>query len=354
MADRLNPLTHVVEVALTSIRPQPRHLPAVIEWASPVPYFGRAERARIASVGLNPSGREFCDQSGRRLRGRERRLATLDSLGLRDWSDAGPAEFSAVAQACSDYFGVNPYRWFDPLEAILNQAGRGTLRDGGACHIDLAPWATQPAWSGLTGAERDALLECGKATLASLVSSARFEVLLLNGVGVIKGLERATGVQLPVEYAPEWDDRSGRGRRWSVVLDSLGRVELARPVTILGWNWNLQSSHITASTRDSIAAWAAETIKQSVALSPLDDTAVAIDSDHWRDRELQEVSWEILGLVEDATGCLTRVVHRLEDLDPTPNEIRGLSSVLEGHFNRVKSRVSQLDQILQPRSPEPR
>lgn len=79
-------------------------------------------------------------------------------------------------------------------------------------------------------------------------------VLLLNGVGVVKGLERATGVGLSVEHAPEWDDSSGRGRRWSAVLESLGLVELARPVTIPGWNWNLQSSHITARTCDSIVS----------------------------------------------------------------------------------------------------
>ena len=354
MADRLHPLTHVVEVALRSIRRQPRDFPAVIEWASPVPYFGRAEHARIASVGLNPSGREFCDRSGGRLRERERRLATLDSLGLRDWSDASSAECSSVAEACSDYFGLNAYwRWFNPLESIFEAGGRGTLRDGGACHIDLAPWATQRAWRRLKGTEPDALLECGRATFASLVSSARFEALLLNGVGVVNGLERATGVRLPVDYAPEWDDSSGRGRRWSVVLDSLGRIELARPVTILGWNWNLQSSKITAQTRDSIVAWAAEAIEESVTCSPSHDAVLAMDSDGRRDRELQEASWGILELVKDATGCLERAVERLEALAPTRNEVRGLSSVLEGHFNRVKHRVSQLDQILRPRHSEP-
>ena len=39
-------------------------------------------RARIASVGLNPSDQEFCDRAGKPLRDDERRLATLDSLGL--------------------------------------------------------------------------------------------------------------------------------------------------------------------------------------------------------------------------------------------------------------------------------
>lgn len=264
MADRLHPLAHVVEAALRSIRRQPRDFPPVIEWASPVPYFGSAERARIASVGLNPSDQEFCDRSGRPLRGRDQRLETLDSLGLRDWSDAGSAEHSAVARACSDYFAVNPYGWFDPVEAILHSAGRGTLRGGGACHIDLAPWATQQTWSRLARTEQEALLECGKATLRALMLSTRFEILLLNGARVAKGLERATGVRLPFEYAPDWNDSGRRGRRWSVVVDSLGRVELARPVTVLGWNWNLQSSHITAPTRHSIVAWAAQAIEQSV------------------------------------------------------------------------------------------
>ena len=302
MADRLHPLTHVIETALRSIRQQPRNFPAVIEWACPVPFFGHAERARIASVGLNPSDREFCDRSGRPLRGTKRRLATRQSLGLRDWSVAGPAERSAVAKACSSYFDGHPYGWFDALEAIFERAGRGTLRGGGACHVDLAPWATQRTWSRLAAAERDALLERGAETLAALLSSVQLEVLLLNGKAVVEGFERATGVRLPVECAAEWDDRGRRGRRWSLVLDSLGRIELARPVTILGWNWNLQSSHITTPTRDSIATSAARAIEQSVTGTLSHDTAPAVDRDDRRDRDLQDASWDIMQHFKEATG----------------------------------------------------
>ena len=355
MTDQPHPLTHVITAALRSPRQEHRHFPDVIEWACPVPFFGRAEEARIASVGLNPSGQEFRDTKGRPLGDGERRLATLDSLGLQDWTAAGPVECSAVADACSYYFGMNPYwSWFNALEAIFEDAGRGTLRDGGACHIDLAPWATEEAWGGLAPAERNALLESGEPTLAALLSSVQFEVLLLNGSGVVRGLERATGIRLPFEYATEWDDRAGRGRRWSVVLDSLGRIDLIRPVTILGWNWNLQSSHITSRTREAIIVWAAEAIEQSVTRSHSHDTVPARDSGDRRDRELQEASWDILQLIKDATGSLERVVHRVEILDPTPDELRGLSSVLEGHFNRVKYRASQLDKILHPRHAESR
>lgn len=353
MADQLHPLTHVIAEALSSLQVEHRHFPAVIEWACPVPFFGHAERAQIASVGLNPSGREFCDKSGRPLRGRDRRLATLESLGLQDWTAAGPAECSAVAQACSDYFDKNPYGWFDALEEIFEYAGTGSLHDGGACHIDLAPWATQQTWSGLTRAERDALLKSGEATLVALLSSARFEVLVLNGIGVVGGLERATGVRLPFEYAPEWDDTVGRGRRWWLELDSLGRIELPRPVTILGWNWNLQSSHITSRTREAIVAWAAGAIEQSVTRTPSHDEDRAADSGTRRDRELRDASWELLELVKDATACLERAAEQLETLDPTSEEIRGLSGVLEGYFNRVKSQVSQMDETLQPRRSRP-
>ena len=353
MADQLHPLTHVIVRALSSLQVEHRNFPAVIEWACPVPFFGHAEHVQIASVGLNPSGREFCDRSGRPLRGRERRLATLESLGLRDWESANTAACSAVAQSCSDYFDGNPYGWFDALGEIFECAGTGSLHDGGACHIDLAPWATQQTWSGLTRAGRDALLKRGEATLATLLSSARFEVLVLNGNGVVGGLERATGVRLPFEDAPEWDDTVGRGRRWWLELDSLGRIELPRPVTILGWNWNLQSSHITSRTREAIIAWAASAIEQSVTPTPSHDNARTVGSDTGRDRELQDASRELLQLVEDATGCLERAVERLGTLDPTPEELRGLSNVLEGHFNRVKSKVSQLDETLQPRRSRP-
>ena len=67
ITDQLHPLTHVIAEALRSLQVEHRHFPAVVEWACPVPFFGRAEFAEIASVGLNPSGREFRDRSGRCL-----------------------------------------------------------------------------------------------------------------------------------------------------------------------------------------------------------------------------------------------------------------------------------------------
>ena len=46
----------------------------VIRWSSPVPSFGDLSRSRVATLGLNPSNREFVDPDGQELSGAERRF----------------------------------------------------------------------------------------------------------------------------------------------------------------------------------------------------------------------------------------------------------------------------------------
>ena len=55
----------------------------VIQWAAPVISFGNMSQSKIATLGLNPSNREFVDLAGNELCGHERRFHTLKSLNLR-------------------------------------------------------------------------------------------------------------------------------------------------------------------------------------------------------------------------------------------------------------------------------
>ena len=41
----------------------------VIPWSCPVPSFGDFSQATVATLGLNPSNREFVDESGKELEG---------------------------------------------------------------------------------------------------------------------------------------------------------------------------------------------------------------------------------------------------------------------------------------------
>src|SRR5262245_26916409 len=92
----------------------------VIPWSSPVLSFGDLAGARVATLGLNPSNREFVDGDGNELDGRARRFHTLKSLGLASWSDARPRDLALIAESFRSYFAVNPYdTWFKRLDNLL-------------------------------------------------------------------------------------------------------------------------------------------------------------------------------------------------------------------------------------------
>ena len=96
------------------------------------------------ALGLNPSNLEFVGKTGRLLTGGERRLATLNSLGLRRLSCGSKRDAQQIADDCANYFDRerNPYRrWFDRLEPLLKAIG-ASYYDGTACHLDLVQWAT--------------------------------------------------------------------------------------------------------------------------------------------------------------------------------------------------------------------
>src|SRR4051812_43906159 len=85
----------------------------VIPWSCPVPVFGNLGQSLVATLGLNPSNREFVDDAGEELDGPSRRLPTLKSLKLGRWSEATTDHLERIRRACRDYFLCNPYHgWF--------------------------------------------------------------------------------------------------------------------------------------------------------------------------------------------------------------------------------------------------
>ena len=92
----------------------------IVAWGAPIPTFGDLSTARVATVGLNPSNREFMDLQGHELSGRYRRFHTLRSLGLSSWSDAHAGHLRLILDACRQYFRRNPYEsWFKPLNQVI-------------------------------------------------------------------------------------------------------------------------------------------------------------------------------------------------------------------------------------------
>jgi hypothetical protein len=235
----------------------------VIRWGAPVPSFGDLATSKVATLGLNPSNREFVDETGKELDGRARRFHTLQSLGLRSWEDANASHLRLILNSCRNYFLCNPYdRWFKRLDEVVSGTKTSFYDDSNrACHLDLIPYATFHKWTDLTTVQRITLLSSAGDVLALLLRDSPVRVLLLNGASVVEHFERLTGLDLERREMKDWDlcrrgPRQVRGISYRGVLRRLCGVSLSREVLVLGYNHNIQSSFgVTTQVVDSIRGW---------------------------------------------------------------------------------------------------
>lgn len=237
----------------------------VLEWGCPVPFFGDLTVARVATVGINPSNREFVDDSGHELRGEAQRLPTLSSLGVDSWAQIDADDLRAILGACRGYFRRNPYdRWFGVLERMLSGSsvsfyGRNAL----ACHLDLVPFATNDKWGNLAAVDRAALLLESEAIVGELLAESRLSLLVLNGRSVVRQFESMAQVVLDETVMPDWNlpratSPDVPGIAYTGWISTFCGVELRQPLRVLGYNHNLQSSFgVTGQVISDIGLWLA-------------------------------------------------------------------------------------------------
>lgn len=250
-----------IRTLLVQLTQRPLREAGIIPWSSPIPVFGQFGDCEIATVGLNPSNREFVDEQGNELADSERRFHTLRSLALRQWADVDYRHLMMIAQSCCRYFEANPYdTWFRALDRVI--AGTGaSFYSGNACHLDLVPYATGQKWTALSVVQRSNLLRKTGSVLPALLNSSPIRILILNGSTVVKTLEAGIDTSLQAFEMPAWKlpRASGdpvRGVAFSGVATSLFGVRLRRAVHIIGYNHNIQSSFgVTREVRESICDW---------------------------------------------------------------------------------------------------
>lgn len=234
----------------------------VISWSSPIPAFGDPSTARVATLGINPSNREFVDAAGRELVGRSRRFHTLQSLGIDRWADADAEHVRLMLAASGAYFSNSPYDgWFRRLDQLISSVGASFYgAHPSACHLDLVPFATSNKWTHLSGTQRSQLLESGDI-LGCLVRDSAIETLILNGQTVVSCFEHLAGATLGRRVIPGWrlpreSSPDVAGVAYVGAVSRLGGVSLDRTVLAVGFNHNLQSSFgVTTSVMLSIRAW---------------------------------------------------------------------------------------------------
>jgi hypothetical protein len=204
-----------------------RPIPAieVLRGTTPVISFGNSLQARVATLGINPSSREFVAKSGDLMAGPNRRLATLDSLGVAGVESLKVRQIQTVIEECASYFQRRPYRrWFDPLNQVLQDGLSASYYEGTACHLDLVQWATDPFWGELPRKAKKLLLE-------DQLRFSKIRLVILNGRQVIDQVHNVGLAKLDVRGRLPF----ARGV-YSLYSGSGAGVEF------LGWSANLQNS----------------------------------------------------------------------------------------------------------------
>jgi len=235
----------------------------VIPWAAPVISFGDLSRSKIATLGLNPSNREFVDTEGRELEGISRRFHTLNSLRINRWSDVRKVHLKQILDSCNNYFSGNPYDgWFQALNKLIvgaNVSYYGLFSD--ACHLDLVPYATSCKWVELTTSQRNKLLKSAGDVLGMLLRESPVEVIILNGQSVIENLQGIGCCVFERKAIPAWTlprrtSAGVTGYAYTGTLTQISGVSLGREVQILGYSHNIQSSFgVTSQVKSSIQQW---------------------------------------------------------------------------------------------------
>ena len=222
----------------------------IIPWSCPVPSFGDISSSRVATLGINPSNREFVDRCGEELQGTFRRFPTLDSLGLESWSEADSRHIDLILENCRSYFHGNPYNtWFKKLDTVIGGANASYYdSDSDACHLDLVPYATEYKWTELSKQQRELLLQLSNDALALTLRDSSVQLLILNGSSVVRCFQAISGVALQAKGIPSWSLKRNVGPNvpgiaYTGDFDSLSEITLGREVTVLGFNHNLQSSY---------------------------------------------------------------------------------------------------------------
>lgn len=241
---------HEEEVLVRVMQPFPDGVP-IVPFSTPVVSFGQPHGVRVATLGINPSSKEFLHSKLVLLPSGKKRLVDRADLGRPNAAQLTRDEAVKVIAGCYQYFSDrgNPYFWFKKLESFAVKPAGASYWDGSACHLDLVQWATDPLWSGISDVSvRENLLNKDMEFLRYQLTQYKFPWLLMNGRQVIEQFKKLKIAELK-KY--DWDSGEDEKAPCEFVT---GRYEGTK---VLGWSANIPYSRTSNQKRGAIAKWVA-------------------------------------------------------------------------------------------------
>jgi len=201
-------------------------VPSTVPGSLPVLFFGDLPRARVATIGLNPSRQEYLSRASVELDGSLRRFETLGSLGATDRASLTPMQAAAAIETMGGYFAPSKpvYSWFAPLARVVDGFG-ASFTDGSAAHLDLVQEATDPVWSKLGRSAAADVLARDLQFLRWQIEAFGLGTLICTSATVLKNVMGLVDARVVSEGALA-------RIRWTVAT---GQVS-GRAIHVAGWN----------------------------------------------------------------------------------------------------------------------
>jgi len=207
----------------------------IVEQSTPVVSFGHYKEARVFTLGINPSNKEFENKNKELLKNNKRRLQTYSSLKLNSYTELTFDKTLKIFEWCQNYFDKETYykTWFNKFNPILNSIGCSYFKPPYAAHVDLAQWATKKKWQELDKNQKEILINDGREFLQYQLKSENLEILLLNGKSVIDSFLEWSNLKVIKRFNFEIP----KGKNSNIIIGLYDNR-----IKVIGWSVNLQSS----------------------------------------------------------------------------------------------------------------
>jgi len=170
-------------------RPIPQGIP-IVPQSIPIVFFGEIDKARFATIAINPSNREFTNTKHEIFPPNKKRFVDRDILGITDTDALSLEQAERVYQSLCNFFHKRPYmQWFGQLEKLFLEANLSYFK-GDIINLDISPWATSVKWNALTVEQRTDLISHGGDLLRIILNSGRLRCLFVNGKTAIDHVSR--------------------------------------------------------------------------------------------------------------------------------------------------------------------
>lgn len=230
---------------------QNRYNYEILQMSTPVICFGNMFNSHVATLGLNPSNKEFVDNNNVFFSGKDLRFQNCFSLTQNDLTRLNDNQTELVLQYCVEYFNnLNPYQeWFNYLEKHVLSNLDISYYNGTCCHLDLVQWATSNKWRDVLPVNQSILLNSDYPFFLHQLDNQDIELLLVNGNGVYQTLMEKGKISDEVNMIIEFGTETCQ---MSKFILNTGNKELRG----MAWSKNLQSSFgLTNNMRNAIGNW---------------------------------------------------------------------------------------------------